>query len=444
MLANNNISREYQYWRPRLLLSMIVGYAAFYLTRKSVNFVLPAMQTDLALDKGDIGLLGTLFYLSYGVSKFAAGIWHDRRGDNWFMGVGLLATGVLNILFAFGGSLSALLIIWTLNGFFQGFGWPPCARILTHWYSRNERGFWWGCWNTSINLGGAAVPLLSALMALWFGWQAALLVPGFIGIVIGLWLCRKLRGTPEEQGLPAVGYWRQDPLEIRQLQQSPVMPLWEMFARTILKNRMIWLLAVSYVLVYLIRIALNDWGNIWLAESHGVNLLSANATVMLFELGGLCGALFAGWGSDLLFRGQRAPMILLFALGLFVSVAALWLSPVHHYALLAMCFFTTGFFVFGPQMLIGLAAVECSHKQAAGTVTGFLGLFAYLGAALAGWPLSQVITDYGWSGMFVLLTIAAALIGFLLMPLLIAGLSWQDRSHNATETAHTLPQDNSG
>ena len=38
------------------------------------------------------------------------------------------------------------------------------------------------------------------------------------------------------------------------------------------------------VLVYLIRIALNDWGNLWLTESHGVNLLSANATVMLFEV----------------------------------------------------------------------------------------------------------------------------------------------------------------
>lgn len=28
-----------------------------------------------------------------------------------------------------------------------------------------------------------------------------------------------------------------------------------------------------------------------------------------------------------------------------VSVAALWLAPVHHYALLAVCFFTVGFFV---------------------------------------------------------------------------------------------------
>lgn len=166
-----------------------------------------------------------------------------------------------------------------------------------------------------------------------------------------------------------------------------------------------------------------NWGNIWLTESHGVNLLSANATVMLFEAGGLLGALFAGWGSDLLFSGQRAPMILLFTLGLMVSVAALWLAPVHHYALLAVCFFTVGFFVFGPQMLIGLAAVECGHKAAAGSITGFLGLFAYLGAALAGWPLSLVIERYGWSGMFSLLSVAAVLMGLLLMPLLMASIT---------------------
>ena len=86
-------------------------------------------------------------------------------------------------------------------------------------------------------------------------------------------------------------------------------------------------------------------------------------------------------------------------------------------------FFTEGFFVFGPQMLIGLAAVECGHKAAAGSITGFLGLFAYLGAALAGWPLSLVIERYGWSGMFSLLSVAAVLMGLLLMPLLMASIT---------------------
>lgn len=48
-----------------------------------------------------------------------------------------------------------------LNAFFQGWGWPPCSKILNTWYSRNERGLWWAIWNTSHNLGGAIIPLIA-------------------------------------------------------------------------------------------------------------------------------------------------------------------------------------------------------------------------------------------------------------------------------------------
>ncbi|AXG41566.1 MFS transporter [Photorhabdus laumondii subsp. laumondii] len=421
--SQEQISQHYRRWRSRLLISMIIGYAAFYLTRKSFNFVMPVMQLELGLDKGHIGWITTLFYLAYGSSKFISGVFHDRTGYRWFMGAGLVMTGVLNIIFAFCSSFSALLIIWTLNGFFQGWGWPPCARLLTHWYSRNERGFWWGYWNISINIVGITVPMLSAFLATTYSWQTALMMPGIIGILLGIWLCYQLCGTPQQHGLPSVGQWRQDSLELRHEQLSHPMPMMQILRDTILTNRTIWLLGCSYILVYLIRMAINDWGNLWLSETHGANLLSANATLSLFELGGLTGALFSGWGSDLLFRGQRAPMILLFALGLFMAVTALWLTPIHHYTLLAVCFFSIGFFVFGPQMLIGLAATEYCHKQAAGTVTGYLGLYAYLGAAIAGWPLSQVVAHYGWSGMFALLTAAAAMMGLLLMPMLMADVS---------------------
>ncbi|AKH62658.1 MULTISPECIES: MFS transporter family glucose-6-phosphate receptor UhpC [Photorhabdus] len=427
--SQEQVSQRYRYWRSRLLISMIIGYAAFYLTRKSFNFVMPVMQLELGLDKGDIGWITSLFYLAYGGSKFVSGVFHDRTGYRWFMGAGLVMTGVLNIIFAFCSSFPALLLIWTLNGFFQGWGWPPCARLLTHWYSCNERGFWWGCWNISINIVGVTIPMLSAFLATTYGWQAALMMPGIIGILLGIWLCHQLCDIPQRQSLPSVGHWRQDSLELQHEQLSPPMPMMQILRDTILINRTIWLLGLSYILVYLIRMAINDWGNLWLSETHGTNLLSANATLSLFELGGLTGALFSGWGSDLLFRGQRAPMILLFALGVFISVTALWLMPIHHYVLLAVCFFSIGFFVFGPQMLIGLAATEYCHKQAAGTVTGYLGLYAYLGAAMAGWPLSQVVAHYGWSGMFALLTIAAAMMGLLLMPLLMADVS--KREHMA-------------
>jgi OPA family sugar phosphate sensor protein UhpC-like MFS transporter len=245
-LSAEQVSQRYRRLRIRLLLCMTIGYAAFYLTRKSLNYVLPALQMDLGLSKSDIGLIGSLFYLSYGLSKFAAGLWHDSHGQRAFMGIGLLATGVLNVLFTFSDAFPLLLFIWTLNGFFQGWGWPPCARLLTHWYSRNERGFWWGCWNTSINIGGAIIPLICAAAAHLWGWQAAMLTPGIISIVLGLWLTTQLRGTPQEEGLPTVGEWRNDPLELRQQQHSPPMGLWQMLRTTMLQNPMIWLLGASF------------------------------------------------------------------------------------------------------------------------------------------------------------------------------------------------------
>ena len=62
-----------------------------------------------------------------------------------------------------------------------------------------------------------------------------------------------------------------------------------------------------------------------------------------------------------------------------------------------------GFLIFGPQMLTGIAAAEFTHKQAAGTSTGFAGCFSYIGAAVTGWPLGYIIQDFGWFGFFIAL-----------------------------------------
>ena len=133
-----------------------------------------------------------------------------------------------------------------------------------------------------------------------------------------------------------------------------------------LLNPYIWLLSLCYVLVYVVRAAINDWGNLYMSETLGVDLVTANTAVTMFELGGFIGALVAGWGSDKLFNGNRGPMNLIFAAGILLSVGSLWLMPFASYVMQAACFFTTGFFVFGPQMLIGMAAAECSPQRGGG------------------------------------------------------------------------------
>ncbi len=75
-----------------------------------------------------------------------------------------------------------------------------------------------------------------------------------------------------------------------------------------------------------------------------------------------------------------------------------------------------GFFVFGPQMLIGLAAAEYVDKKAACTANGFVSCWAYVGAAATGYPLGFII-DYSWDWYYWILVACSVITFLILMPL---------------------------
>jgi OPA family sugar phosphate sensor protein UhpC-like MFS transporter len=143
----------------------------------------------------------------------------------------------------------------------------------------------------------------------------------------------------------------------------------------------------------------------------------ASTGVFWFEAGGLLGMIAAGWGSDFFFKGNRVPSMVISALGLIFSVLALWYSPPNHTALDLVCLTFIGFFVFGPQMIVGLAAAEHVDKRAAAASNGFAGTLGYFGAACAGYPIGKVIDIWGWNGFYLLLVICSIIIFGMLLPL---------------------------
>lgn len=416
-----DIDKDYKYWRLHVMACIWVGYAIFYFTRNSYKSIAPVLRSDLGLELTDLGILSTIFYLIYGSSRFIGGILSDKSNPRYFMGIGLICTGIINILFGFSSSVAAFALLWGLNAFFQGWGWPPCTKIMTTWYSRNERGFWWALCNTSHNLGGFIIPILAAWLATVYSWRMGMIVPGCIAIVVGLLLCVFLRDRPESMGLPRVGEWREDELEMEQVKKSDVsLSTWQVLKTYVFTNKYIWLLALSYVLVYVVRIGMNDWTNIYLHEEKGIELIIANSAISMFELGGFIGTIVAGWGSDLLFRGNRIPMNIIFMIGITACILILWLAPIHDTLPLATAYFFLGFFIFGPQMLTGMAAAEVCHKDYAGTATGFVGLFGYMGAALTGLPLSAIIRGFGWEAFYTIMVVASIFSAIIIVPLVTA------------------------
>lgn len=426
------IDKNYKYWRMRIFYSMYFGYAVFYLTRKNFDFIMPQLMNDLHFTKSDLGIISSVFYIMYGVSKFISGILSDKSNPRYFMAVGLIATGITNIFFGFASSLWMIAIIWMMNAFFQGWGWPPCARLLTHWYSQKERGRWWGVWNTSHNLGGGLIPLIvgSLITYTTLGWRYTMFIPGVLAIVIGLWLINRLRDVPETEGLPPIEEYKNDYPQGKCAVDQKKASSKEILFKYVICNKYIWILAFSYVLVYIVRTAINDWASLYLTERGASTSMSANSIVSFFEIGGFVGSLVAGWASDKIFAGRRGPVNALFSVGIVIALFAFWFAPGAEFISHAAAMFAIGFLVFGPQMLIGVAAAELSHREAAGTATGFIGLFAYLGAALSGYPFGYITQHLGWNWFFIILGICSVLTVFLLATLWNAHYKYCDNGNS--------------
>jgi MFS transporter, OPA family, sugar phosphate sensor protein UhpC len=415
------IKRTYRYWQLRILSGMYLGYVVYYFTRKNLPIALPSMMNELGFSMTDFGWVLTTSSLAYGISKFTSGILSDRSNPRYFMAIGLIITGILNVLFGMSSSLVIFAVIWGLNGWFQGCGWPPCSRLLTHWYGRQERARWWAVWNTSHNLGGFLIPLITIqLINAYSNWRLGLYIPGLIGILAGFLVMNRLRDTPQSLGLPSIEEYSKesttsdggvDPIGERELTTR------ELLFKYVLGNPFLWLLAAAYFFLYFVRQAVNDWSLIYLTQAKGYGTAAAALCVGLFEIGGLFGSLASGWISDVIFRGKRGPVSVLFALAVVGSVAAFWMIPSGNIIAVGAAVFAVGFFVYGPQMLIGIAAAELAHKKAAATATGFAGFFAYLGAATAGAPIAQVAEVHGWNAFFGTIIACGLLVVALLLPL---------------------------
>lgn len=131
----------------------------------------------------------------------------------------------------------------------------------------------------------------------------------------------------------------------------------------------------------------------------------------LFEVGALVGTLLWGWLSDLA-NGRRA-LVACVALALIIATLGVYQHASNQYVYLASLF-ALGFLVFGPQLLIGVAAVGFVPKKAIGAADGIKGTFAYLiGDSFAKLGLGMIADGTpvfgltGWAGTFAALDAAA-------------------------------------
>lgn len=407
---------EYRKLRWQVFAGVFIGYAAYYLIRKNFSLAIPYLIDEYGFSKADLGTVAVALSLAYGFSKFIMGNVSDRSNPKYFITIGLLGSAIISLIFGLVpgvlSSIPLMILLAALNGWFQGMGYPPGAKTMANWFSRSERGAWWSWWNVSHNLGGGLIGPLAILGLSIFGvWQSLFYLPALIAIVLAFVVLYLMRDTPESQGLPPVDEWKGEKV-LEKVESAHTLSSKDIFYKYIINNKFLWAIAIANVFVYFIRYGIIDWAPTYLKEVKHFTVDKQSWAYFLYEYAGIFGMLASGYLSDKVFKGHRAPPMLLFLVGVLIAIVVYWKNPAGNPLVDNICLVAIGFLIYGPVMMIGLQAADLVPRVATGTATGLTGLFGYLlGSASAGWVMGKLVDVYGWDGGFYAL-IASCFLGF--------------------------------
>ena len=433
-------SRSLKWWQWETLLVTMGGYALYYVIRKNLSIAMPLLG-EIGVSKVQLGAFLTAGGIVYGVGRFLNGIVADRNSARMVMAVGLFICSTVNVLFGFsdfivlggaapvvsGGAAAATALVWTMgivwvvNQYFQGMGVGPCIKTLPKWFPPEELSTKQSIWNLSHSVGAGAVFALCGwlLIPAFHSWRLCFIVPAVVAAAGGVAVLFLFKDSPEEMGLsvaPANSSnvsclasetdMRHETLDETEEDYKSYV------ARHVFRNPRVWTIAIADFFVYTVRFAALDWGIVLLMETKGLSLASATTLCFVFELvGGNLGMVVAGWATDRFFGSRAHRTSVVCMAGAAAAIAAFWSVPASApLAAKLLPFMAIGFFIYGPQALLGVATTQQATPRAAGVAGGFVGIFSYASTILSGIGFGFVAQRWGWNAAYATI-LAAALAG---------------------------------
>lgn len=461
--------KKFQYWQWRTIIGTMIGYSIFYLVRKNFSFAIPGLTVEYGITKATFGAILAIASFIYGVSKLINGFLADRLNGRWHLVTGLSVSAFVNLIFGAGAMICAYLtgvsngtvfvnalvllfaILYVINNAFQGCGFPPCNRLITHWVPPQKLATKMSIWNTSHSVGAFIAAVLCGYIMGHTGtdmsadpemrarvientrnitegmdpaaaqayvdnallnigaWHWAFWIPAFIAILGVIFIIVTLRDTPKSVGLPEL----EGTTTVEVKSEEEKKDFRQFIIKKVILNPVIWILSLSVFFVYVVRLAVLDWGPSFLQESRGLSPALSAWTVAIFEAFGVVGMIVAGIVSDKLFHGRAQRTCVLCMVGVILFLILFCVLPQDtNPVVLMMVLACIGFFLYGPQALIGVIASNQVTRRGASSANGIIGFVAYLSPLVSGLVFGHIADTSGWELVFKIM-IVVAFIGLL-------------------------------
>ena len=379
-------------FRWLIFIVLALAYLFVYFHRLSLSVVANDLIKDFKTTASVMGLLGSIYFYCYAFMQLPAGLLSDSLGPRKSVTLFLIIASAGSILFGFASTIKIAFLGRVLVGLGVSMVFIPTMKILSRWFHPHEFAFMAGILNAVGGIGVLAATWLLSVMTLFFGWRISFELIGcctFI-IVVLVWLF--VRDRPEDKGWPSIEELvREKGNVFEPVKQIPLLQ----GARHVVSEKYFWPVALWFFFDCGIFFGFGAlWGGPYLRDVYGMTRAQAGTVLSMIAWGMIVGSPPLGFISDKLMKSRKKPFILCNLL-LVIELAFLsiypdglpWIALYIFFFVFSIC--ASSVVIFGFTIIKELFPVEI-----AGTSTGMVNLFPFLGGAIFMPLLGRVLDAY--------------------------------------------------
>ncbi len=375
-----------------LIFIVLAGaYLLVYFHRLSMSVVADDLTRDFQTTASVIGLLGSLYFYSYAAMQIPAGLLSDSWGPRKTVSFFLLIATVGSIIFGLSPNISVAFIGRAMVGLGVSMVFIPTMKILSQWFRAREFAFMTGILNAVGGCGALVATWVLALAGELIGWRLSFEFIGFITflIVILAWII--VRDRPEEKGWPSLA--EIDGLEEASPQVEEI-PLWR-GVRRVVTEKYFWPVAVWFFFDCGLFFGFGGlWAGPYLQHVYGLTKNEAGAVLSMIAWGMIFGSPILGLLSDRIFM-SRKKIIRAAAFVLAIDMAVLLILPDGlPRPALYLVFLVLSVCASSIVVISFTTTKELFPVEMAGTSTGMVNIFPFLGGAVFMPLLGRILDGY--------------------------------------------------
>jgi ACS family hexuronate transporter-like MFS transporter len=379
-----------------------------YIDRQILGILANTLQLEIGWSEVQYGFIVSAFQAAYAAGLIVFGWLIDRLGTR----PGYIISITWWSLAAMGHVLASTPFGFGIARFLLGLGeagnFPAAVKTVAEWFPRRERALAIGLFNCGSNIGAIVTPLLVPWLALAYGWRAAFLATGAVGLFwVAAWLLLYRTPAAHPWVSPAeLAHIRSDP------EESESRPSW----RQLLAYRETWALLIARFLTDPVWWFYLYWAPKFLYARHGLTLDRIAMPLVVIYVFADAGSIFGGWMSSFLLRRgysvNAARKLAILACAIMVVPVAfashvneMWLSVV------LIGFAAAGHQGWAANMFAMIS--DLYPKNAVSTATGLAGFGGSAGGMLASTAVGLILQYTGsyapalvWAGCSYLVILA--------------------------------------